>query len=61
MTCIYTDGPEEKPNGRHVVELLRAADIPHFILCKMPDGTEVVVHRSKLKPIQAVEKQENPS
>lgn len=51
-THIYTDGPEDKPNGSHLVELVRAADIADFIVCRMPDGSEEIVHRAKLKAME---------
>ena len=58
-TCIYTDGPEEKPNGKHLVAVLRPADIPGFFVCRMADGKTVVVDRAKLKPVKIQEIHEN--
>lgn len=58
-TYIYTDGPDEKPNGKHLVGVLRPADIPGFFVCRMADGSTVVADKAKLKPVKIQEIHEN--
>lgn len=48
----YTDGPESKPNATHLVTILRQSDMANFVVVALPNGTQHVVHRSKLKRVE---------
>jgi hypothetical protein len=49
-------GPNDLPNGRVEVEMIRPHDMPGFFLCVDRRGQRLVIHGQKLTPADSAQK-----
>ena len=49
--CTAILGPNDQPNGKVEVQVIRPHDMPGFYVCADDRGRRLVVHGQKLTPI----------